>query len=71
MCFGCGLSDYSPLGHPLFGGLSCFRDNEIGYRSVRTKADLFRIWETRTELVQETHLCPRFERRKPGTGYRG
>ncbi|AKT41601.1 DUF6304 family protein [Chondromyces crocatus] len=70
-CFGCGLSDYSPVGHGLFGGLACFRDNKLGYRSVRTKDELFRIWDTMTAFVQETHLCPEFERRTPGAGYRG
>jgi hypothetical protein len=70
-CISCAFSDYSPLGHGLFGGLACFRDNKAGYRSVRTKRDLFEVWGTMTEFVQETFLCPVFERRAPGTGYRG
>jgi hypothetical protein len=70
-CINCAFSDYSPVGHGLFGDLACFRDYKDGYRSVRTKADLFRIWETMTEFVQETYLCREFERRRPGTGYRG
>jgi hypothetical protein len=70
-CINCGLSDYSPAGHGLFGGLACFRGNKEGYRSVKSKIDLFRIWETMTDYVQETYLCPDFERRQPGTGYRG
>jgi hypothetical protein len=70
-CINCAYSDYSPLGHGLFGGLACFRGNKSGYRAVRTKRDLFGIWNTMTEFVQETFLCPEFERRAPGTGYRG
>jgi len=71
ICFGCGLSDYSPAGHGLFGDLACFRDNKTEYLAAKTKVDLFRIWDTRTEFVQGTHVCPAFERRKPGAGYRG
>lgn len=70
-CIGCGLSDYSPYGHGLFGNLACFRDNKAAYRSVSTKQGLFAIWSSMTESVQETYLCPEFERRRPGAGYRG
>jgi hypothetical protein len=70
-CITCAYSDYSPVGHGLFGGLACFRDHKAEYRAVRSKADLFRIWGTMTGFVQETYLCPQFERRQPGTGYRG
>jgi hypothetical protein len=70
-CITCAFSDYSPLGHGLFGGLACFRGNKTGYKAVQSKRDLFEIWGTMTGFVQETHLCPEFERRSPGTGYRG
>jgi hypothetical protein len=70
-CINCAFSDYSPAGHGLFGGLACFRENKAGYKSVRSKANLFAVWDTMTEFVQETYLCPEFERRVPGTGYRG
>lgn len=70
-CINCAFSDYSPGGHGLFGGLACFRDNKQGYSSVKTKRDLFGIWKTMTEFVQETYVCPEFEMRVPGTGYRG
>ncbi len=70
-CIGCGLSDYAPVGHGLFGGLACFRATKTAYRSVTTKAELFAIWDSLTEFVQETYLCPEFERRPPNTGYRG
>jgi len=70
-CINCAFSDYSPYGHGLFGNLACFRDNKEEYLAVTTKADIFRVWDTRTEYVQETYLCPEFRRRRPGTGYRG
>jgi hypothetical protein len=70
-CINCAFSDYSPCGQGLFGTLACFRDNKAGYRPVRSKSDLFRIWGTMTGFVQETDLCPEFERRETGTGYRG
>jgi hypothetical protein len=70
-CINCAFSDYSPLGHGLFGCLACFRDNKQGYLLVRSKHDLFNIWKSMTEFVQETYLCPEFERRVAGTGYRG
>lgn len=70
-CINCAFSDYSPLGNGLFGSLACFRGNKIAYRAVRHKYDLLAIWDTKTEYVQETYLCPEFERRTPGQGYRG
>jgi hypothetical protein len=70
-CINCAFSDYSPAGHGCFGGLACFRDNKAGYAAVASKWDLFRIWNSMTEFVQETHVCPEFERRRPNTGYRG
>lgn len=70
-CINCAFSDYSPYGHGLFGGLACFRGNKAGYGAVAGKDNLFDVWDTMTEFVQETHLCQEFERRVPGTGYRG
>lgn len=70
-CINCAFSDYSPFGHGLFGTLACFRDNKEGYLSAKPKGDIFRVWGTLTEYVQETYLCPEFRRRRPGTGYRG
>lgn len=70
-CFNCAFSDYSPYGHGLFGALACFRENRNAYLAVKAKDDLFRIWNSMTEFVQETYLCPEFQRRVPGTGYRG
>ncbi|MCB9735389.1 MAG: hypothetical protein H6745_22605 [Deltaproteobacteria bacterium] len=70
-CFSCGLSDYSPAGHGLFGDLACFRDTPEAYARVRSKHDLFDLWEQSAGLVQETHLCPMWRPRAPDTGYRG
>jgi len=69
-CLNCAFSDYSPYGNGGFGGLACFRDNKTEYLKVHGKS-IFAIWDTLTEFVQETYLCPQFEKRKPGTGYRG
>lgn len=70
-CFFCAFSDYSPSGKDMFGDLACFRDNKQQYLAVRSKWDLFAIWRTQTEGVQETYHCREFAKRKPGTGYRG
>jgi hypothetical protein len=70
-CVACAWSDYNPAGSPLFGGLACFRGNKDGYRQVKNKRDFFEVWRTKTESVQETHVCGEFERRGPGAGYRG
>jgi hypothetical protein len=70
-CITCAFSDYNPGGHGLFGGLACFRGNKSQYLAVKNKQDLFAIWDTMTEFVQETYLCPEFQLRHRGTGYRG
>ncbi|QSQ22845.1 hypothetical protein JY651_48440 [Pyxidicoccus parkwayensis] len=70
-CITCAFSDYSPYGHGLFGCMACFRDNKQGYRAAIGKKGLFEVWSTLTGYVQETYVCPEFERRTPGTGYRG
>jgi len=70
-CINCAFSDYSVYGHGAFGCMFCFRGVKAEYRNVRTKADYFGVMDRYTELVQETYLCPEFEQRRPGTGYRG
>ncbi len=70
-CFSCAFSDYHPVGSGAFGTLACFRDNKHEYLKVKSKAALFHIWNTMTEWVQETYLCPEFEKRGLTTGYRG
>ncbi len=75
-CINCAYSDYAPGGNGIFGCMACFRGNKVEYLRVAKKrpfdkAAFFRVWATRTEWVQETYLCPEFERRPPGIGYRG
>src|SRR4051812_1200691 len=75
-CINCVFSDYSPYGHGLFGNMICFRANKTGYLALPSGEDFekdayFDVMATVSEMVQETYLCPEFERRAPGTGYRG
>ena len=70
-CINCLYSDYSPYGHGLFGWMMCFRNIKAEYLKVRTKDDFWAVHDRFDRLVQETYLCPEFERRVPGTGYRG
>lgn len=71
MCITCAYSDYSPYGHGLWGGMACFRNTKAEYLATKTKSDVFRIWDSLTEQVQETYHCPQWQPRIPGTGYRG
>lgn len=70
-CINCAYSDYNPAGYGMFGCLACFRDCKDAYLSREGKAAFFDLKDAITELVQEIHICPEFEPRKPGTGYRG
>lgn len=67
-CMTCLYSDYSPGGHGLMG-MSCHRDAKAAYLAVKCKADYFNV--PVTEEVPETYLCHEYQRRVPGTGYRG
>lgn len=67
-CVTCLFSDYSPGGHGLMG-IRCHRGAKSQYLAVRSKVDYWPV--PVTEEVPETHLCPEYERRIPGTGYRG
>jgi hypothetical protein len=69
-CITCAWSDYSP-GRTGLIGMACFRGVKDAYRKVSSKWDLFAIFSRRTQDVQETYLCPEFERRTKGAGYRG
>ena len=71
ICFCCAYSDYHPVGNGLFGGLGCFRNKKQEYLAVSSKFELMDLWGANVENVQETYRCPEFERRTPGTGYRG
>jgi len=70
-CINCAYSDYSPYGHGLFGWMMCFRNLKEEYLQVRSKDDFWSIHDNYDRIIQETYLCADFERRKPGTGYRG
>jgi hypothetical protein len=67
-CVTCLYSDYSPGGHGLLG-IACHRGAKAQYLAVRSKADYWSV--PVTEEVPETYLCPDYQRRIPGTGYRG
>lgn len=70
-CINCLYSDYSPAGQGCFGGMLCFRNQKAAYLKVKSKADFWPVHANPDRQVQETYLCPEFERRIPGTGYRG
>ena len=70
-CINCQYSDYSPAGHGLFGSMMCFRNLKAEYLEIDTKQEFWSIHGRQERFVQETYLCPEFERRIPGTGYRG
>jgi hypothetical protein len=70
ICFSCAYSDYSPAGNRMFGCMMCFRNKKQEYLKVKTKRDFWSLGQP-AEWVQETYLCSEFERRMPGTGYRG
>lgn len=67
-CVTCLFSDYSPGGPGLLG-MFCHRGAKEQYLAVQSKHDYWYV--PRTEEVMETHLCPEYERRVQGTGYRG
>jgi hypothetical protein len=67
-CVTCLFSDYSPGGHGLLG-MTCHRRAKQQYLAVKSKQEYWQV--PRTEEVMETHICPEYERRAPGTGYRG
>ncbi|QDU78801.1 hypothetical protein Pla110_05050 [Polystyrenella longa] len=70
LCINCLFSDYSPFGKSQFGDLMCYRNKKADYLKVKNKVDYFSLGFVCDRKVQETYLCPEFERRVPGTGYR-
>jgi hypothetical protein len=70
-CINCLYSDYSPYGHGLYGGMMCFRNLKAEYLKVNSKREFWSVHGRQDRFVQETYLCAEFERRIPGTGYRG
>lgn len=69
-CINCQFSDYSPAGTASFGSMFCYRTLKAEYLAAKSK-DVFFQLEERAERTQEIFVCPEFERRTPGTGYRG
>jgi hypothetical protein len=67
-CATCLYSDYWPAGHGLMG-MRCHRGAKAQYLAVGSKLDYWSV--PVTEDVMETYLCPEYEQRVPGTGYRG
>ncbi|MBK6014477.1 DUF6304 family protein [Streptomyces sp. MBT53] len=59
-CTTCALSDYHPGGNGFMGSLACFRNTKEEFEAVRTKDDLFALWDSRAGYVQETYRCPDF-----------
>lgn len=49
--------------------MRCHRGAKEQYLSVRSKFDYFDV--PVTEIVPEPYLCDEYQRRLPGTGYRG
>lgn len=70
-CFTCAYSDYSVYGQGLIGPMMCYRDIAERYLQVTTKREFMNLMEDFTEIVQEIYQCPKYMRRRPGTGYRG
>ncbi len=70
-CITCLYSDYSPYGNGMFGSMMCFRNIKAEYIKVKSKKDFWSVYKREDRWVQETYLCSEFERRIPGTGYRG
>jgi hypothetical protein len=67
-CVTCLFSDYSPGGHGLTG-IRCHRGVKEQYLAGRSKTDYWPVPVTKE--VPETYLCEEYQRRIPGTGYRG
>lgn len=67
-CLTCLYSDYSPAGHGVTS-IRCHREAKDQYLAVRSKHDYWPV--PVTEEVPETYLCADYQRRVPGTGYRG
>jgi hypothetical protein len=70
-CFGCAFSDYSVYGHSFYADMMCYINAKEDYKKVSDKRTYMEIMGINTENVQETYLCPKFEVRKAGAGYRG
>lgn len=70
-CINCQFSDYSVYAQFSFGSMMCFRNVKEDYVKVRGKHEYLGVQDRYERFVQETFLCDQFERRIPGTGFRG
>jgi hypothetical protein len=70
-CVNCAFSGASVYGGSRgLGDLRCYRNNKDAFLSIKHKGDFMRLMKNYVEEVQETYLCPEFERRMPGAyGY--
>jgi len=68
-CFNCAFSGYNPSGNGLWG-MFCHRNHKEEYLQANNKPLWFRLNRESAETVQETYLCPEFERWNGETGYR-
>ena len=68
-CFNCAFSGYSPSGEGLWG-MFCHRNHEEEYLKASDKSEWFRLNKLAAGRVQETYLCPEFQRWNGETGYR-
>jgi Family of unknown function (DUF6304) len=74
-CLTCQYSDYNPYGGQGLIGMQCYRDVKDQYLGVAAPGR----WVDKhvfakvpvTEEVPEPYVCPEYERRVPGMGYRG
>lgn len=68
-CFNCAYSGYSPGGNEMWG-MYCHRNDKEEYLAADNKPQWFRLNARAAEWVQETYLCPEFQRWNGETGYR-
>jgi hypothetical protein len=79
-CFNCAHSGYSVCGNGPWGPMYCFRSLKREYREVNAeyhddgyfdKSGYMDLCERDSvEMTDELNICPEFERRVPGRGYR-
>lgn len=68
-CFNCAFSGYSPGGNGMWL-MFCHRNHKEEYLKANDKSEWFRLIDLAAGRVQETYLCPEFQRWNGETGYR-
>ena len=68
-CFNCAFSGYSPYGNGLWG-MYCHRNYKEEYVQANDKREWIRLDCHSAGTVQETYLCPEFQRWNGESGYR-